>query len=91
MSGVDARPADLITSPGRSPALASRARRGRLGDRAVRRGDDALGDAAGQAERVAGGQYHVAGLRLVGVTERGRLQPGVEDPWNYAAGRIRVI
>jgi hypothetical protein len=43
--------------------------------------DDALGHAAGQPERVADGQHHIAGPRLVGVAETGWLEPGpVGDP-----------
>ena len=68
------------------------ARRGRLGDRAISRGDDSLGDAAGQAKRVADGQHHIASHARVRVAERGRLQPGgiVGADHREIVGRVRA-
>ena len=61
--------APVIVAPG-EPALL------RLGDRTAERGDDAVGDAAGQAQRVAHGQHDLADPELRRVAELGRGQPG---------------
>jgi hypothetical protein len=48
---------------------------GRFGDRAIGGGENALGHAAGQAERVADREHYVAGPGLFRVAEPGRLMP----------------
>jgi hypothetical protein len=55
-------------------AAAGGAGHGRLDDHPAGRGDDALGDAAGQAQRVADREDDIPGPGLAGVAEPGRGQ-----------------